>query len=148
MSTKYKIVILAVLAIIIIVVLVFILLSSNSNPKVTIPSSSGDKIAVNDFISGNPTDSEYATAMVETEEYISQYDKINNAIQIVFTVYSVESLKLARVNAETKLMEQLGINEKEFCKLKVVEIVPDNGVLNLPIYNFPPSFCPGGDVLK
>lgn len=146
MNSKVKIILFVILGLLVVVVLLAIYVASGK-PKLKVPGVDGQKIEVMDFMSTNPQDSAFTTPIAESESFSIQYDKINNTFQIAFTVTSGSALKTARSEAELKLLQILGINSEQLCRLNVLEIVPDNGVLSLPTYNFPPSFCAGGNVI-
>lgn len=137
-----------ILAAVILVLLVGLLIAvwllsdqGGENTGLMIPSTDGETVQVNDFISTSEQDYAEVTVFLQSDNYVVQYDKVNNVFQIALTVFSQEELNPLRQQAELALISKLGITTEEFCKLDVIETVPDNGVVELTHYTFRPLIC-------
>lgn len=144
--TKIQKIIIAIGALIILILLVIVfMLNRNNNlestSSISVQTSDGNELEVNDFTSGNQLNFEDVAVLTQGDNFAVQFDKNNQTFQIALTVFSETELNPLRLQAEQSLIKDLGVNTEEFCRLNVVVNVIDNGIVNLPVYTYPPLTC-------
>jgi hypothetical protein len=128
--------------VILVVIIVSFAAGGNTKDKISVEGKNNVNVKVEDFLKNNKLNFQDVAIISEGDFFVTQYDKNNKTFQMLLNIVSKEQLNEVRQKAEKALLDKLGVSETELCTLNVVETVPDNGLVTLPVYNFPPSFCP------
>lgn len=108
---------------------------------INIKNLQGQDVAVTNFESSAILNYQDTPLIESNDKYSIQYDKKNNVFQIYLNIVDAADLQSYRVEAETLLAQKLGKTLPDLCSLPIVETVPDNGTVSLPVYNYGPSVC-------
>lgn len=115
--------------------------NTETGQTITIKNIEGDSVVVPNLDDLAIVNYQDVPVIEDTDKFTIQYDKKNNVFQIYLKLLDVNDLNTYRYEAEESLAAKLMITIDELCKLSVVETVPDNGIVTLPVYNFIPKNC-------
>lgn len=116
---------------------------SNSNKTIKVLNQNKQEVEVKDFNEKAYLVSKEITVITEGDLFVTTFDPKNKRFTVLLNISNASQLEEARSQGEKDLVTKLGLSEREICELNVTEAILDNGVVNLPVYNFLPSFCPG-----
>lgn len=148
MNKYYKIAIIA--GLLILIGLIFYAVSflnkgsggdQTNSSNITIKDKSGKDVVVPNFEQTAVLNYQNIPVIEDNEKFTIQYDKKNNVFQVYLNLVDAADLSSYRLEAETSLASKLNKQLSDLCSLPIVETVPDNGTVNLPVYNYGPSVC-------
>ncbi len=142
MTKQLKIIIFAGAILILIgaIIAIFLLRPQNGS-NLTIKDRANNNVKVSNFVNSAVLNYQDVPVIVSNDKFTIQYDTKNNVFQIYLNIIDPNDLMSYRVEAENELAKRLSIPLNELCSLFVTETVPDNGTVQLPVYNYAPSVC-------
>jgi hypothetical protein len=143
--SKNIVIIFVVIGLAVIALMVWILLKEPSTTSpvsqtVELPGKDNLPVKTRDFFQTSPRYDRAVVAYADSD-YTIQYDDVKDSFQITFSVVTLEQFEQLRPVAEQKLLDTLGINQQDACRLSVTEVIPDTQAFSVTPNTFSLSFC-------
>lgn len=107
----------------------------------TIKNLEGDDVTVPNLYDIASVNHQDVPVIEDNDKFTIQYDTKNNVFQIYLKLLDEDDLDAYRLESEEALASKLLLSIDELCTLAIVQVVPDNGVVTLPVYNYGPKNC-------
>ncbi len=114
---------------------------ASSASTMSIKNKEGKEIKVPNFVDTAVLNYQNTPILESNDSFTIQYDFKNNVFQIFLNIVDAADLDTYRIDAETLLANRLNKSLSDLCDINIVETVRDNGIVDLPIYNYGPSVC-------
>ncbi len=113
--------------------------------KIAFQVSNNKVILTKDFLANTVSHYGRVDTLYSDDNFSVWYENVDHNFHINFFSGNLEEIYKDRSQAESVLLEKLGVTQEEACLLSVGEVIWTSEALPLPDVVYPLSFCPGGD---